>query len=50
MKTFKWFFTTNEDGENPAVMLLSSVVGLMLAFLMIWIIAGCPKLPITTAP
>lgn len=50
MKTFKWFFTTNEYGENAALVLLSGFAGIIVACLIVWLLAGCPKLPITTAP
>lgn len=46
----KWFFATNEDGENPVLMIVSGMAGMLAAFGIIWLLAGCPKLPITTAP
>lgn len=50
MKTFKWFFTTNKDGENPAVMILSVIVANALIFFVVWLASGCPALPITKTP
>ena len=46
MKTLKWFFTTNEDGENPAVMIVSMLIGFAIVFFVVWAAHGFPALPI----
>ena len=50
MKTLKWFFTTNNDGENPAVMILNMIVGVALVFFAVWLVSGCLVLPTTKTP
>ena len=50
MKTLKWFFTTNKDGENPVVMILSVIVGIAIVFFVVWLVSGCPALPTTKTP
>lgn len=50
MKFMKWFFMTNKDGENPAVICLSMLVGVLVVFLAVWGAYGFPALPITKSP
>ena len=45
MKAIKSFFTTNNDGENPAVITLSLFIGVALALMVIWGLKGFPQLP-----
>lgn len=42
MRKKPWFFTTSPDGENPAIMLASMMLGLIAAAVIIWLIAGTP--------